>query len=105
MPFAARYRIVDIPLSNSINSGFRKVYVLTQFNSASLHLHLAQTYQFDSFSRGFLEIPDADQGITHGGWYACTSDAVGRCSTALEREIPPTPLYFRFTALLSRQDG
>lgn len=76
VPFAARYRIVDIPLSNSINSGFRKVYVLTQFNSASLHLHLAQAYQFDSFSRGFVEILAAEQGFSHAGWYEGTADAV-----------------------------
>lgn len=76
VPFAARYRIVDIPLSNSINSDFKKIYVLTQFNTASLHLHLAQAYQFDSFSRGFVEILAAEQGFSHAGWYEGTADAV-----------------------------
>jgi glucose-1-phosphate adenylyltransferase len=67
---------VDIPLSNSINSGFRKIYVLTQFNSASLHLHIANTYIFDSFSGGFVEILAAEQTFEHSGWYEGTADAV-----------------------------
>jgi len=50
-PFGGKYRLVDIPISNSINSGFRRIYVLTQFNSASLHLHIGRTYNFDPFSQ------------------------------------------------------
>ncbi|NCN05486.1 MAG: glucose-1-phosphate adenylyltransferase, partial [Spirochaetales bacterium] len=61
VPFGAKYRLVDIPISNSINAGFKKIYVLTQFNSASLHLHLANSYMFDSFTRGFVEILAAEQ--------------------------------------------
>ena len=76
VPFGAKYRLVDIPLSNSINSGFRKIYVLTQFNSASLHLHIGNTYIFDSFSRGFVEILAAEQTFDHSGWYEGTGDAV-----------------------------
>lgn len=76
VPFGAKYRLVDIPLSNSINSGFRKIYVLTQFNSASLHLHIGNTYIFDSFSRGFVEILAAEQTFEHSGWYEGTGDAV-----------------------------
>jgi glucose-1-phosphate adenylyltransferase len=67
---------VDIPISNSINSGFKKMYVLTQFNSASLHLHLANTYIFDSFTHGFVEILAAEQTFDHSGWYEGTADAV-----------------------------
>ncbi len=76
VPFGGKYRIVDIPISNCINSGFRQIYILTQFNSASLHLHLARTYTFDSFSRGFVEILAAEQTLVHSGWYEGTADAV-----------------------------
>jgi len=76
VPFAGKYRIVDIPISNCINSGFKQIYILTQFNSASLHLHLARTYTFDSFTRGFVEILAAEQTLVHSGWYEGTADAV-----------------------------
>ena len=76
VPFGGKYRLVDIPLSISINSGFKKIYVLTQFNSASLHLHILNTYIFDSFTRGFVEILAAEQTFEHSGWYEGTADAV-----------------------------
>ena len=76
VPFGAKFRLVDIPLSNSINAGFRSIYVLTQFNSASLHLHIANTYIFDSFSRGFVEILAAEQTFERSTWYEGTADAV-----------------------------
>ncbi|MFP4509444.1 MAG: glucose-1-phosphate adenylyltransferase [Spirochaetaceae bacterium] len=76
VPFGAKYRIVDIPISNSINSGFKQMYVLTQFNSASLHIHLASTYIFDSFTKGFVEILAAEQTFGDSGWYEGTADAV-----------------------------
>ncbi len=76
VPFGAKYRLVDIPISNSINAGFKKIYVLTQFNSASLHLHLANTYIFDSFTKGFVEILAAEQNFDAAGWYEGTADAV-----------------------------
>ena len=75
-PFGGKYRLVDIPISNSINSGFRKIYVLTQFNSASLHLHIGRTYNFDPFSKDFCEILAAEQTFAHEGWYGGTADAV-----------------------------
>ncbi len=75
-PFGGKYRLVDIPISNSINSGFRKIYVLTQFNSASLHLHIGRTYNFDPFSKDFCEILAAEQTFEHEGWYGGTADAV-----------------------------
>ncbi len=76
VPFGGRYRIVDIPISNCINSGFNQIYILTQFNSASLHLHVARTYIFDNFSNGFVELLAAEQTLTHSGWYEGTADAV-----------------------------
>ena len=76
VPFGGKYRLVDIPLSNSINAGFVQIYVLTQFNSASLHLHVSNTYIFDSFSKGFVEVLAAEQTFQHSGWYEGTADAV-----------------------------
>lgn len=76
VPFGGKYRLVDIPISNCINSGFKQIYILTQFNSASLHMHLAHTYMFDSFSKGFVEILAAEQTFEHSGWYEGTADAV-----------------------------
>ena len=76
VPFGGRYRLVDIPISNCINSDFRQIYVLTQFNSASLHNHVANTYVFDTFSKGFVEILAAEQTFEHSDWYLGTADAV-----------------------------
>src|SRR3954466_14571091 len=76
VPLAGKYRIVDIPISNCINSGLRRVYLLTQFNSASLHRHIAQSYKFDHFSGGFVEILAAEQTLTDTSWYQGTADAV-----------------------------
>ena len=66
VPFGGKYRLVDIPLSNSIAADFKKIYVLTQFNSASLHLHIGNTYIFDSFTNGFVEILAADIKLRAG---------------------------------------
>ncbi len=76
VPFAGKYRLVDIPISNCINSEFKQIYILTQFNSASLHMHITHSYMFDSFSRGFVEILAAEQTFEHSGWYEGTADAV-----------------------------
>lgn len=76
VPFAGKYRLVDIPISNCINSGFNKIYVLTQFNTASLHNHIVNTYQFDHFSGGFVEILAAEQTYSSESWYQGTADAV-----------------------------
>ncbi len=64
VPLAGKYRLVDIPISNCINSGIRRIYVLTQFNSTSLHRHISGTYKFDLFSSGFVEILAAQQTPT-----------------------------------------
>ncbi|MHA3771426.1 glucose-1-phosphate adenylyltransferase [Verrucomicrobiota bacterium sgz303538] len=76
VPLAGKYRLVDIPISNCINSGLKRMYVLTQFNSASLHRHIASTYKFDQFSRSFVEILAAQQTPTDMSWYQGTADAV-----------------------------
>src|SRR5213592_343393 len=69
VPLAGKYRIVDIPISNCINSGLRRIHVLTQFNSASLHRHINSSYKFDAFSRSFVEILAAQQTPTDTSWY------------------------------------
>src|SRR5215467_2057939 len=76
VPLAGKYRLVDIPISNCINSGLKRIYLLTQFNSASLHRHIAQSYKFDQFSAGFVEILAAEQTLTDTSWYQGTADAV-----------------------------
>ena len=76
VPLAGKYRLVDIPISNCINSGLRRMYVLTQFNSASLHKHINSSYKFDNFSRSFVEILAAQQTPTDTNWYQGTADAV-----------------------------
>lgn len=76
VPLAGKYRIVDIPISNCINSNFKRIYVLTQFNSASLHRHISQSYKFDHFSGGFVEVLAAEQTPTSTSWYQGTADAV-----------------------------
>jgi glucose-1-phosphate adenylyltransferase len=76
VPLAGKYRLVDIPISNCINSSLRRIYVLTQFNSASLHRHISQSYKFDHFSGGFVEVLAAEQTYTDTTWYQGTADAV-----------------------------
>ena len=76
VPLAGKYRLVDIPISNCINSDLRHIYVLTQFNSASLHRHIASAFKFDRFSRSFVEILAAQQTPTSSHWYQGTADAV-----------------------------
>jgi glucose-1-phosphate adenylyltransferase len=76
VPFGGKYRLVDIPLSNCINANLKQIYIVTQFNTASLHLHIGQTYVFDPFTKGFVEILAAEQTLEHSGWYEGTADAV-----------------------------
>src|SRR3954471_7137932 len=76
VPLAGKYRIVDIPISNCINSGLRRVYLLTQFNSASLHRHISQSYKFDHFNGGFVEKFAAEPTFADTSWYQGTADAV-----------------------------
>lgn len=76
VPIAGKYRLIDVPLSNCINSGMNHIAVLTQFNSVSLHRHITQTYTFDDFSRGWVQILAAEQTPRSTGWYQGTADAV-----------------------------
>lgn len=78
VPFAGKYRLIDIPISNAIHSGMERMYVLTQYNSVSLHRHIARTYRFDAFSRGFVQILAAQQTIEGEYWFQGTADAVRR---------------------------
>jgi len=78
VPIAGKYRLVDIPISNCINSGIRSIYVLTQFNSVSLHRHIQSTYLFDQFSKGFVRLLAAEQTPDSDGWFQGTADAVRR---------------------------
>jgi len=76
VPLAGKYRLVDIPISNCINSGMRRIYLLTQFLSASLHRHVYASFKFDHFTAGFVEILAAEQTLTDTSWYEGTADAV-----------------------------
>ena len=76
VPLGGKYRIVDVPISNCLNSGLRSIYVLTQFNSMSLHRHIQDSYKFDNFSRSFVDILAAQQTPAGSQWYQGTADAV-----------------------------
>jgi len=76
VPIAGKYRLVDIPISNCLNSGIRRIYVLTQFKSASLNKHIKNTYNFDLFSSGYVNILAAEQTRDSESWYQGTADAV-----------------------------
>lgn len=76
VPIAGKYRLIDIPVSNCINSEIYKIYVLTQFNSASLNRHLSRTYNFSGFSDGFVEVLAAQQTAENPNWFQGTADAV-----------------------------
>jgi glucose-1-phosphate adenylyltransferase len=76
VPIAGKYRLIDVPLSNCINSGINRIDVLTQFNSVSLHRHITQTYVFDTFSNGWVEILAAEQTPRSTDWYQGNADAV-----------------------------
>jgi glucose-1-phosphate adenylyltransferase len=76
VPFGGKFRLIDIPISNSLHAGIDRIYVLTQFNSASLHHHIALTYRFDAFRGGFVHILAAEQGLDERDWYQGTADAI-----------------------------
>ena len=78
VPLAGKYRLVDIPISNCINSGYNRIYLLSQFNTASLHRHVQDAYRFDRFGQGFVEILSAEQTEFGDDWYQGTADAVRR---------------------------
>jgi glucose-1-phosphate adenylyltransferase len=76
VPMAGKYRLIDIPISNCLNSGITRIQILTQYNSVSLHRHITQTYNFDAFHTGWVEILAAEQTPTSKEWYMGTADAV-----------------------------
>ena len=76
VPIAGKYRLVDIPISNCLNSGIDRIFVLTQFNSASLNKHIKNTYHFNVFSTAFVDILAAEQTPNNTGWFQGTADAV-----------------------------
>ena len=85
VPIAGKYRLVDIPISNCLNSGYNKILVLTQFNSASLNSHIKNSYHFDIFSRGFVDILAAEQNVGNDQWYQGTADAVRQSMKHLDK--------------------
>ena len=78
VPLAGKYRLVDIPISNCLNSGINRIFLLTQFQTASLHRHVQGTYHFDPFGGGFVDILSAEQTEKGSDWYQGTADAVRR---------------------------
>jgi glucose-1-phosphate adenylyltransferase len=78
VPIAGKYRLVDIPISNCLNSGYNKIFVLTQYNSASLNQHIKNSYNFSIFSKGFVDILAAEQTLEGDRWFEGTADAVRR---------------------------
>ena len=76
VPIGGKYRLIDIPISNCLNSGVKRMFVLTQFNSASLNQHIKNTYHFDSFSQGFVDLLAAEQRRGSDKWFQGTADAV-----------------------------
>jgi glucose-1-phosphate adenylyltransferase len=95
VPIAGKYRLVDIPISNCLNSDIRRIFVLTQYNSASLNRHLSQTYKFDFFSSGFITVQAAEQTEESPEWFQGTADAVRQCRRHLRNH------RFRETLILS----
>jgi glucose-1-phosphate adenylyltransferase len=91
VPLAGKYRLVDIPISNCINSELRRIYVLTQFQSASMHRHISQSYKFDPFTGGFVEILAAQQTYSDTSWWEGTADAVRK---NMLHFLPHQPDYF-----------
>ena len=79
VPIAGKYRLVDIPISNCLNSGIERIFVLTQYNSASLNKHIKNTYHFSFFSDAFVDILAAEQTPDNSTWYQGTADAVRQC--------------------------
>jgi glucose-1-phosphate adenylyltransferase len=76
VPLGGKYRLIDVPISNCLNSGLKQIFVLTQFNSASLNRHITNTYRFDPFAEGFIEVLAAEQTMTNPNWFQGTADAV-----------------------------
>src|SRR5262245_33322528 len=87
VPIGAKYRLIDIPISNCINAGLRRIFVLTQFNSESLNKHITLTYKFDLVSNAFVSILAAEQTADDQNWYQGTADAVRQSLRHLETHL------------------
>src|SRR5262249_28493888 len=85
VPIGGKYRLIDIPISNCLHADMRRIFVLTQFNSASLNRHIAQTYRMDLFSQGFVEILAAEQTPDNPNWFQGTADAVRQAARHFAR--------------------
>jgi glucose-1-phosphate adenylyltransferase len=92
VPVGGKFRLIDIPISNSLHAGIDRIFVITQFNSASLHRHIAQTYRFDAFSSGFVNILAAELTTERQDWYQGTADAVRQTLPRLLEPNPPEVL-------------
>ena len=84
VPFAGKYRLIDIPISNAIHSGMERMFVMTQYNSVSLHRHIQRTYARDIFTEGWVQILAAEQTPQSDRWYQGTADAVRQQLMAFE---------------------
>ena len=88
VPLAGKYRLVDVPISNCLNSGIRQIYLLTQFNSVSLHHHVQSTYTFGPYDGGFVQLLAAQQTLSNKTWYQGTADAVRQSLQYLRDSSP-----------------
>src|SRR3982751_3881737 len=88
VPIGGKYRLIDIPISNCLHAGLKRMFVLTQFNSASLNRHVAQTYRLDMFSDGFVEVLAAEQTPDSSAWFQGTADAVRQAARDLPGHAP-----------------
>ncbi len=85
VPIGGKYRLIDVPISNCLHADLRRIFVLTQFNSASLNHHVAQTYRMDPFSHGFVDIIAAEQTPDNSSWFQGTADAVRQAARHFRR--------------------
>ena len=85
VPIGGKYRLIDVPISNCLHADLRRIFVLTQFNSASLNHHVAQSYHMDPFSRGFVDIIAAEQTPDNSNWFQGTADAVRQAARHFSR--------------------
>jgi glucose-1-phosphate adenylyltransferase len=92
VPIGGKFRLIDIPISNSLHAGIDRIFVITQFNSASLNRHIAQTYRFSAFSLGFVNILAAELTTERKDWFQGTADAVRQCLPRLLEPDPPEVL-------------
>ena len=101
VPIGGKYRLIDIPVSNCLNSNLRHIFVLTQFNSESLNRHIGMTYKFDIFSSGFVSVIAAEQTEEGGNWFQGTADAVRQSLRHMRRTRARAKIGRRRAGLLA----